>query len=119
MCPACPGPFVVPPVATARAESGIRYDLERDLKLFHDTVHIENTQKTLIFCCVDEQYLEVLRDPITNVIPDDICHIPDYQNYGEVDKEKLEEETNRVKKMDFNIVDPLSKSQDYPYSLIY
>ena len=69
---------MIPPGATACAETGLREDHKRDLRLFHKMIDLETTLKAQLTTAIDSEYIEKLSDPVMETYKNDIPTILDY-----------------------------------------
>ena len=64
-----------------------------------------------ISAAIDEDYLEILRDPTINTTLSNIPLILNHviTNYGKIEPDLVTEKEQNVRKMDFTISDPFTK----------
>ena len=100
-----PGQCVIPPAATQAQIQAIRDTHTEQLRLFNEVLGVEAALRQQINEAIESSYLQRIRNRQTNAITmpvSDIFHLHLFQNYGEVDSFKLEQEREKVMQMTYD-----------------
>ena len=109
--PAMPAPLVIPPGSTQHQATRLREDWREAKDLFRETVDLENALKKQLIEAIDDEYLQELRNPVTNSITQPIAQVIThlFDRYGEVTQATLDEALHKVKNMNLSLkIDSLS-----------
>jgi hypothetical protein len=106
--PLHPGALVIP-TGTAHHEAvRLREEHSENIRLFRETVDVQNALMKQIINTVENDYLKELYNDITSTITKTIPEVLDFlfTRYGEVDNQRVIREEDKVKNFTWNIVDP-------------
>ena len=103
-----PGPLNIVPGTAHHEAVRLREEHHESIRVFHETLQVEQTLKKQIVASIEPEYLRELRDENTNTITMTISGILNhlFTHYGQVDANVLDTEEQTLKSYVWNINDP-------------
>ena len=109
MVPLHPGVLIIPPNTTQYATTSLREDHKSNLRFFRETVDVQKALTKQIVQVIDAKYLNSLRNRMRNTINVDVHNILLHlmSRCGVVKDDTLGEREQKVRKMQYDLLDPL------------
>ena len=107
--PVHPGLLVLPPDGALHNNTRLKEEHKQAILNFRETVNVEKAMIKQVVHAVDSQYLDSLRNTITDCIDSPIITILNhlFTKYGRVNSETLAEKEKSVREIQYNPQDPL------------
>ena len=107
--PVHPGVLVIPPGTAQHEVTRLREEHKEQIRLFRETVDVEKALIKQLVAAIEPKYIKNLRNTDSNAINiplhDVFTHL--FTRYGNVNADTLMEIEEKVKTMEYNLVEPL------------
>ena len=112
--PVHPGALNIPLGSTQHAATALREDHKEAIRVFREVNDVEQRIIKQLVRAIDATYLKTLRNASTNTITCDVPTILShlFANYGLIGDDTLTEAEQKIKEIQYNLLDPLVKVFD-------
>lgn len=104
-----PGPLLIPPGVTQQFADTLREQHKEQVCLFCEVQGVDQALRQQIATAIEPQYLEAFHDDATGRIQMSVAALIQqlYRVYGKVTPQKLQDQTEKVRQMVFDPVNPI------------